>query len=316
MEDRHARIPHIRETKKLATSRKYVLDSDSRMATLTVTPTSRRILHRKDKGAPSMRIGYLLSIAFCVSLFSARAFAQTTTGMVIVSEDSTTVPRVSLFVYGYANEPLDFFSLSPVTLTRNGVDVSSWLSSWTTPFWNPSAANGTIRIWRGEISGLASGANTFVATICKATDPMDCAADTTIVTYAGSTATPAQAQPVAMLGQSSTVRLLDACAACASRTLLYSVPTAVTNNQTGELALYYSSELARPVGVVEVDVSVRSTAAPSRLSLRLRRNGAFVTLSNGATEAFVHGDTGRVRLAALFPADTLPSGAYEFDVIV
>ena len=82
------------------------------------------------------------------------------------------------------------------------------------------------------------------------------------------------------------------------------------------VGLLYSSEMAKPVGLVEVDVVVPSSTVPMRLSIRLRRNGTFVTLSNGATEAFLMGDTARVRLAAQFDASSYVTGAYDFDVII
>lgn len=233
----------------------------------------------------------------------------------ITAPASSHLPVTEIAIFAVDNSNYDRWVNPPaLTLTRNGVDVSSWLS-WQNFNGGAYDTDGLVFVYRGDFT-LVSGSNVLVAKLCGAFEPTNCLADTTTVIYTGPASLPTQAKPIATLAQSNTSRQLDACASCASRTAEYSTPAEFVNGGAVATTLHYSTESSMPTGFVEVDVKVPSTGVPTRLSIRLRRNGAFVTLSNGATEAFVLGDTALVRLGAQFNAGPYATGAYVFDVII
>ncbi len=255
--------------------------------------------------------------SFGVSVSPVVAASQDPVQMIISAPTTTIVPEVELVVYGFANYPFDYLDLPLIYLTRNGIDVGGWYSVIQNGFYQPIAAgDGTLLTYRGQFGGLVPGANTVIARICMPNNPSVCAADTISINYLGDGTLPIRAIPLVEVAQSQTTRHLDACAGCASRTASYAMPATFVNGGTVAPLLYYSTELAKPVGLVEVDVRVPVSEIPERLSLSLYRNGSLVTLSNGATTAYIIGDTGDVRIAAQFDASSYATGAYLFDVYV
>ena len=201
-----------------------------------------------------------------LTLFAIPASAEAQDPEITVIAPATTiVPQVELIVLGYVPVALDILDLPPMTLKLNGVDSTSWYSNYLNGFWSPAEADGTYRPFRGGIGGLVPGANVIIATICYPNNPSYCAADTIIVNYVGIGSPPTQTNPIAELAQSSSSRLIDACAGCASRTVAYSTPAEFIMGGSRSVGLLYSSEMAKPIGLVEVDVVVRP---PSRQSCR------------------------------------------------
>ena len=236
-------------------------------------------------------------------------------GMFAPDSTSRDTLSLSMFASDFMSAGLDVGTL---TLTRNGTDMTSWYT--TSGNLSDPWGGGTSLQATGPFV-LVTGANLLVARVCELYASTVCHADTLTVYYVPEAAMPAQAAPVATLAQSNASRLLDDCATCASKVLGYSTPAEIVMGAPRAVALRYSSEVANPTGFVEVDARIRSTSLPTWLSIRLKKsNGTFVTLSNGATEAFVAvSDTGTYRLGAQFDAsgsDYPQTGSYPFDVII
>jgi RHS repeat-associated protein len=97
----------------------------------------------------------------------------------------------------------------------------------------------------------------------------------------------------------------------------YSTPAHWSLDAPRATTLFYSSALARPMGMVEVDATNNSSPAPDKMSIRLRRPDlTFVTFTSGTTEIFYQGGSGTSRLAAQFDASTLATGAYDYTVLI
>lgn len=120
----------------------------------------------------------------------------------------------------------------------------------------------------------------------------------------------AQSPPVS-LAQPNDQRQLDGCATCASFTTGYATPTFGFSGGSVGTGLYYSMELARPTGYVEVNVKFPGVQIPMRLRIRLSTypSTAWQTLTTGASAAFVR-DTTSLRVAAQLADSTLATGVH------
>ena len=219
-----------------------------------------------------------------------------------VAPSTVAATESSIMLTVYASDD-NGLAVGSWQLWRNGINVSSWL---TGKIDNAGALDQTL-VAVGSFA-LDSGSNVIVSRICESGNGARCIADTVTVIYTAQpppAALPATAAPIVTLAQRNDARLLDACATCASGTASYSTPAFFFNGNAVSTTLYYSTELARPTGFVELDVRVPASAAPGRLSVRLFQGSTNITLSNGAAEGFVGGTTAPVRIGAQFAADAM-----------
>ena len=229
-----------------------------------------------------------------------------------VSQGSTSQQAVNLTIYASDDGTL---SMSSWRLWYKGVEVTSWIGT-TGVVDDPGSMHTSVSA-TGTFT-LTAGEGDLISEICDTWGPPGCSADTVQVTYTAPPTPPVIATPVLTLAQASDYRLLDDCATCASGTTGYSTPAFFANGAPQSTTLRYSSELGKPSGYAEVDVKVTSSAIPSRIRIRLRKpnTSIYATLSNGATAAYVSGDTARIRMAVQFPADSLATGMYEREILV
>ncbi len=232
---------------------------------------------------------------------------------IAITADSTTIePRVDIHVYGFMPAWWDpaWWPFDRVTLRRNGAVLTSYVSA------TPYEGGSWIYTADDAVAGLVPGVNTLTATLCSTTTPVQCTADTVTVTYLADSIASGPVPPLAELAQPNDRRLLDACASCATQAATYVLPPMFLNGGAWGVGLAYSTEAAKPVGYLELDVAVPTTAPPQALSVRVFYGGNAVTLSNGYTWATVIGDTGRVRLAAQFDVSGLGTGGHTVQVEV
>jgi RHS repeat-associated protein len=110
-------------------------------------------------------------------------------------------------------------------------------------------------------------------------------------------------------------------AACFDVTFAYSTPAYVSRDTPHSAALVYSSAQARPMPIVQVDVTDASVWKANRISLKLQQNQALVTFLNGAsgsTELYWQETSpgATMRLAGQFDGTSLTTGVYHDSVIV
>ncbi len=212
--------------------------------------------------------------------------------------------------YTFAVFASDDGMLAPASLQLwlNGALQTSWGQSPLSSPWTTHSTPGQVT--------LSAGTNTLIVQMCETRSSPLCGADTLVVTYAPPPTPPATAAPVLSLAQRNDGRLLDGCATCSTMTASYATPEFYLNGSPRSVVVRYSSEQANPVGYVEVDAHVWAQTAPTRLGIRLERNGSPLTLANGGTESFVVGGLGTYRLAAWFDAWNLPSDSIDVSVIV
>ncbi len=191
------------------------------------------------------------------------------------------------------------------TLHVNGSNTSGWYS---TAYVDDETQLHTAISAEGYLT-LSAGANTIVARICDILVPEMCGADTVVVTYQPPTPPPAQAKPVLSLAQRMDRRAVNAEAA----THTYTTPAYFSFDSPRSLVLAYSSESARPIGLIRVDATVRSSQIPTAISIRVMQGQTVVY-----PEAFFQGDTGSFHLAAQFASPCVSAGACAaaYDVIV
>lgn len=233
--------------------------------------------------------------------------------ILLVVPTTTSTPTVQLAIHASSNEMLAGHTWK---LWYKGTDVSTWIGS--TGVITNAGLSWTSVVAAGPFT-VDTGTHWLTTEICDANESEgpSCARDSVQVSHTPPPAPPARAKPVVTLAQRNDARSLDGCATCASATASYSTPAFHFDGSARGASLVYSTELARPTGFVEVDVKVTATTVPSRLRIRLRRpDGSSVTMSNGATEAFVNGDTTTVRMAAQFDAGGLATGVHLHNVLV
>jgi RHS repeat-associated protein len=107
--------------------------------------------------------------------------------------------------------------------------------------------------------------------------------------------------------------------------LSYATPAYISKDRPRSVQLFWSSAQARPLPLVQVEVTDTSPSPPEALSIRLNhgsyRANAPVTFPDGSQESFyLTGEGGRAsgshRLAAQFDASDLATGAYTMTVTV
>ena len=227
----------------------------------------------------------------------------------VASEYSTMNASITLTIYASDGKGL---ALGTWKLWNNGTEVTTWLTGKMSIGLMDQTATAT-----GSF-GLSVGTNTIVTRICDTGTGSTCDTDTIAVVRTTPPTPPAKAAPVATLAQRNDARSLDGCAMCASGTASYSTPAFYFSGQAITATLYYSTELAKPTGFVELDVTIPASTTPQWTSVQLKDSptGMLRTLSNGTTEAFRPGSLGPTRLAAALTADNLSSGLYPTEAIV
>jgi RHS repeat-associated protein len=101
-------------------------------------------------------------------------------------------------------------------------------------------------------------------------------------------------------------------------TASYSTPAYISLDQPRSATLVYSSQLAHPFGLVQVNATDTSSVAPAKMSIRLKdASGAWVTFTTGTEEIFYNqGVSGTSRLAAQWDASAQATGAYDYTLVV
>lgn len=228
---------------------------------------------------------------------------------VVHSQSSVQQRDVEVTVDFSDDERVDNYARN---IWHNGAEVSSQFT-FSPLNLSPSASTTAI----GTVQ-LIAGTNTIRARICDTGSPALCTEETVELTYTPPPPAPLQAAPTLSLEpHGNDARILAGCAGCAAATQSYATPAYFSLDAPRSVALFYSSEQARPTGFIQVDAALHTQQVPTRLSIQVRQvGGGFMTLTNGTTEAYFIGDTGTVRLAAQFDAAHLSTGAYLFDVIV
>lgn len=96
----------------------------------------------------------------------------------------------------------------------------------------------------------------------------------------------------------------------------FATPSYISGDEERSVVLAYSSGMASPTALVQVDATVGSWA--TALSIRVRTQaGAWMTFTNGTQELFyTASSSGPNRLAAQLDVSSLASGAYTFFVAV
>jgi len=190
------------------------------------------------------------------------------------------------------------------------------VSTWPAVVDNPNLADQSV-VARGSFT-LAVGTFEFKVRVCDQAVPVACTESATMITYAPPPPPGPNGTPVVTLAQPNDRRLLDACATCASGTAAYATPAFFANGTAHSTVLRYSTEAANPVGWVEVDVDTRSSNVPAAFGIQLKRGSTALTLMNtNGTSAFVRGDTGVVRLGAMYAiTDSAAAGVDSVDVVV
>lgn len=227
---------------------------------------------------------------------------------IVHSQSSTSQRDVAITVYFSDDDRLNDSSHQ---VWLNGADVTSQFDFAFdgTNYFVTGTALGTVQL------APSPPTNAIRARICDTASPALCGENTIYLTYTPPPTPPAQAAPALSLAPySNDARVLAGAAASHA----YATPAYQSLDDPRAVGLFYSSEHAKPTGFIQVDATLHTEQVPTRLSIQVRRPGddAFMTLTNGATEAFFVGDTGTVRLAAQFDAAHLPTGAYMYDLIV
>jgi RHS repeat-associated protein len=111
-------------------------------------------------------------------------------------------------------------------------------------------------------------------------------------------------------------RVVGMCvAACFDALVTYTTPAYISMDIPRTATLAYRAAHAKPMPVVQVDVTDNSGSPPDKLSIRLKRpNGTYVTFTNGTTELFFQGASGTSRLSAQFDGSALVTGPYTYTV--
>jgi len=99
----------------------------------------------------------------------------------------------------------------------------------------------------------------------------------------------------------------------------YTTPAYTSADRERSLTVMYTSGTASPTSLVQVDATDTSGDPPSSMSIRLWnvQTGTWQTFTNGSQEIFYQTSgytTGR--LSAQFETGTLPTAAYDYDVVV
>lgn len=111
-------------------------------------------------------------------------------------------------------------------------------------------------------------------------------------------------------------------AGCFDATAGYSAAPYVSWDRLHSVQLIYRYTQAAPQGLVQVNMRDTSSTPDTTMSIRLKdSHGAYVTFAGGSTEIFyawtAHpADSNVNRLAAVFDATPLPTGAYNDTVVV
>jgi RHS repeat-associated protein len=91
----------------------------------------------------------------------------------------------------------------------------------------------------------------------------------------------------------------------------YTTPAYVSLDQPRSLTFAYSSGVARPTGLVRINVVHNTNDAPSRASIRLQLNGGWLT-----DEVFFNAGAGATQLSAQFDAGAHYSAAWTITAVV
>lgn len=108
-------------------------------------------------------------------------------------------------------------------------------------------------------------------------------------------------------------------AAAGSAAVSYTTPAYTSRDEERSLTLVYSSGMAAPTVLAQVDASDGgSTEFPTKMSLRIRNKatGAWQTFTNGTNEVYFSIGSGANRLAAQWDAAGLASGSHIYEVVV
>lgn len=104
---------------------------------------------------------------------------------------------------------------------------------------------------------------------------------------------------------------------CFDAMVAHTTPAYVSMDVERAVTLVYSSAMAKPVGLVRVKATDNSEVAPDKMSIRLKRNGQWVSfIPNDSTEHFFEADSNSNYLAAAFDASDDSTGAYDDTVYV
>ncbi len=104
--------------------------------------------------------------------------------------------------------------------------------------------------------------------------------------------------------------------AAGGTSLAYATPAYVSADVPRSVGFVYSSALARPQALVQVDVEDVTGTPPDAYSVQLWHGQTQLALSSGGTEVFYAGGPGRTRLTAQADVSSLVTGAYPVMVQV
>lgn len=227
--------------------------------------------------------------------------------MVHAVEDTVTTARQS-FRFTFTDDfALDASSASYAV--SGGGTISA------TPLWNWNKQF-TSAVAQGEVL-LARGANIVSAHVCDQLGACSFGVDT-IFYRAPPPASEARARPVINTGVNRVdSRDLSLCDGCSEAVITYSTPAYINVDQARQVTLFYSSHQASPRGFVDVEVLDWGTEPAAYMTLQVRgSNGAYVTLASGTSVQHHQTGTGANRLAASWDAASLPTGMYDYTVVV
>lgn len=225
---------------------------------------------------------------------------------VSVSPSGGTYTQADLDVVIYLSDDYRLDTGSFDVILSGATVVNPWRHSYN-PAYTSDRATNTIQ--------LQPGTNTLSATVCDDAHPNPhCTTQTATYTYDPPPPLPEKGAPgVSLAPHSGDIRGPSLFAAVSA----YTTPAYVSLDVPRSVTLLYSSEQASPTGFVQVDADANSATAPEKMSIFVRNaSGRRVRFANGRTETFYIAGPDITRLAAQWDASDLPTGAYDYTVVV
>ena len=239
----------------------------------------------------------------------ATAAGRTVSAQVWVAIDPSggTYTNSSLFVIVDMCSETSFLTAERF-ISLNGSDVTGWFAETGSA---PGCGGHGVR-YEGTIE-LSPGTNTLEAYAYDSHDQFGSAtASYSLSSGGGGTST------TLTIAYADKFRDVSRCVAdCFAATASYSTPSYVSLDVPRGVALLYRSDRARPVGIVEIDALDASPSSVQTYVLKLRRpDGSFVSFMNGSAEVYFTAGPGTTRLAGIFEASSLTTGAYGYTAVV
>ncbi len=264
-----------------------------------------------------MRLNRPALAAFALALaavFAASPAAGQTLlpGIYISTGGSEVGPSVPVEITWVHESYLDADSRS-ITL-QNGQELKGDFSYEPAPLGEVGASTSAVSRYTLQVG---YGTHTLTASICGGVGTPQCTTATSTFTYSPPPPRVDRDNPrISLVPHSAHVRDFTADAATAS----YSAPSYVSMGQPRALTLGYSSELADPRPLIQLDVQDRSQIPADKFSIQVRAAGTAVwlTQSNGQQVAFYTGGgmDSVSRLAVQLPPGSLGTGLHRMEVEV